>query len=341
MAVTSAFARARVCIAVAFALNGSFALAAGAGTFTLGEPTGVATVPHVPASVPRDYVVTPNGYFHPSCVHRIEAGETLHADGSVVGADGSVRRVASCAYPHYAPNGARLARDEIPSPNAPARAPQLINGWVAYASYVLPRENAAVYISADMSVPDAPTVHSGQVVYFFPGLEDIENVQTIVQPVLGWNAFNDNDWTIASWNCCMDGEVWHSPAVAVDAGTTLEGRVSGSSCTANVCDDWSILTRDPVNDRDTTLDTSGYGQAFDWVFGAVLEAYGISQCGELPVTATEEFSRIAVHALRPPTSGGIAQRQAWDPTIVASSPNCAYSVTPHPAPDSPQITISY
>jgi hypothetical protein len=335
-------------LAIAALLAATFyataAVAAGPKNITLGEPTGVGSLPHAPANVPRDYVVTPNGFFHPSCVQRVDADETLHPNGTVVRGDGSVRRVQPCAYPHYAADGTELARDAVPPlPLAGTRPadPQQINGWVAYASYVVPRANAAVFIAGDMSVPDAPTIHSGQVVYFFQGLEDLENVQTIVQPVLGWNAFNDNRWTIASWNCCLSGETWHSAPVAVDAGVTVEGRVSSSNCTANICEDWAILTRDPVNDHDTTLNTNGYGQAFDWVFGGVLEAYGISQCGELPVSGVEEFTHIMVGALRPTSSGRAGQPLAWDPTIVASAPNCSYVVTPHPQQNSPQITISY
>ena len=37
--------------------------------------------PDRPSEVPEDYVITPFGYFHPSCVFRIEEGETLLADG--------------------------------------------------------------------------------------------------------------------------------------------------------------------------------------------------------------------------------------------------------------------
>ncbi len=334
-------ARATVAVFVA-ALAFCGSAIAGPKNIALGEPTALATMRNAPPDVPRDYVVTPNGFFHPSCVQRIEPDETLRADGVVARADGSVRQVAQCAYPHYAADGARLIGDEVPQPtlHAPANPPD-INGWVAYASYTLPRANASVYIAANMSVPTAPTVHSGQVVYFFPGLEDIEHVQTIVQPVLGWNAFNDNGWTIASWNCCMNGQTWHSPPVAVDSGVTLEGRVSGSNCVGSQCADWTILTRDPVNDHDTTLDTSGYGQVFDWVFGAVLEAYGITQCGELPQSRTEEFSQIVVYALRSSVSTPVAQHLAWDPTILANSPACSYLVTPHPRPDSAQVTIKY
>lgn len=318
-------------------------LAAAARPFVLGEPTAAASLPSMPHGVPGDYVVTPNGFFHPSCVHRIESDETLHADGRVVREDGSERRTTPCAYPHYAADGTRLARDAVPPlPAATAQVPPpVINGWVAYGHYFLPQANAAGYIRADMSVPDPPTVRAGQTDYFFPGLEDAENVVTIVQPVLGWNAFNDNGWTIASWNCCLNGETWNSDPVTVQPGVTLEGTVRGTSCHEAVCDDWTIVTRDVTNDQETTLNTSGYGQVFDWVFGAVLEAYGVTQCGHLPATGTEEFSHIFVRATRPSSNGAGTARQPWQTTVVASTPNCGYAVTPHPNADSPQITIEY
>jgi hypothetical protein len=296
----------------------------------------------MPHGVPSGYVVTPNGFFHPSCVHRIEADETLQAGGRVVRDDGSERRTAPCAYPHYAADGTRLALDAVPPlPAATAGTPPpVINGWVAYGHYFLPPAKAAGYIRANMSVPDPPTVHAGQVDYFFPGLEDAENVITIVQPVLGWNAFNDNGWTIASWNCCQNGETWHSSPVTVQPNVTLEGIVSGTSCHDAICDNWKIVTRDITNDHDTTLNTSGYGQVFDWVFGAVLEVYGVSQCSHLPATGSEEFSGILVRATRPSSSVPAAQ-VPWQTTVVPSTPNCGYAVNPHPNPTSPQITIEY
>jgi hypothetical protein len=326
---------------VAAAMLAQAGLASGAQPFVLGEPTAAASLPSMPHGVPADYVVTPNGFFHPSCVHRIDGDETLQADGRIVRDDGSERRVAACAYPHYAADGTRLARDAVPPlpAAAPRVPPPVINGWVAYGHYFVAPSNAAGFIKADMSVPDPPTVHAGQVDYFFPGLQDAENVITIVQPVLGWNAFNDNGWTIASWNCCLGGETWHSAPVTVEAGVTLEGTVKGSSCHDAVCDDWQIVTRDITNAHETTLNTSGYGQVFDWVFGAVLEVYGVTQCAHLPASGTEEFSRISVRPTRPARSA--PPPPAWEATVVASTPNCGYAVTPHPNPNSPQITIDY
>jgi len=51
--------------------------------------------------------------------------------------------------------------------------------------------------------------------YYFPGLEDIQDTQSILQPVLGWYW---GQWTLASWNCCINGIITNSPAVNVSPG---------------------------------------------------------------------------------------------------------------------------
>lgn len=312
----------------------------------MGEPTGVpANAALTAPGVPHDYVITPNGYFHPACVQRVESDETVTAAGDVQRMDGTVRRVAACAYPHYAADGTRLdpgVAARFPVGGATASNPPVINGWVAAASYLMPSANSAWFIDAHMSVPAAPRVSSGQTVYFFPGLEDYENVTTIVQPVLAWNGFNDNTWTIASWNCCLSGHTWHSPAVAVSPGETLDGSVAGSNCTADgVCAHWAINTHDIATGGDTTLNTDGYGQAFDWVFGAVLEAYGIAQCGNYPVTGGESFSDIVVKYLPQSQIGHASALQAWQPWLLGGDVDCNYSVVAYPASNSPSIVIKY
>ena len=48
-----------------------------------------------PASVPDGYVVTPFGYFHPSCVNQLAKGDVLHSDEkSVEHANGSFDKIA-------------------------------------------------------------------------------------------------------------------------------------------------------------------------------------------------------------------------------------------------------
>src|SRR5208282_2685915 len=82
-----------------------------------------------PAGVPDGYVITPFGYFHPSCVLRLAQGETLLADGRVLQhADGTLENIPACEYPHYAASGAIAAAGA-----AKAESPT-INGWVESSS---------------------------------------------------------------------------------------------------------------------------------------------------------------------------------------------------------------
>ncbi|MBS0432614.1 MAG: hypothetical protein JSS21_09465 [Proteobacteria bacterium] len=306
---------------------------ASARDVTLGQPTALGS--KAPRNVPSDYVVTPNGYFHPSCVGSLAAGESLDAGGNVLQANGQVRKIAPCAYPHYAPNGTRLQGDLLPrvSPLTNGTNPE-IDGWVVAGQYLLPRSTPARFLAANMTVPPGPSTQSGQVLYFFPGLEDYENVVTILQPVLAWNGFNDNNWTIASWNCCKNGRTWHSAPVSVAVGDTIKGTVTGARCSNAVCPLWSIVSSDVTSGNTTKLVTSGYGQVLDWVFGGVLEVYGVSQCSEFPNAANEDFTNISAYGTSKIT-------QPWQQWLITNSPACGYSAAGFPNADSPNVRLTY
>ena len=306
---------------------------ASARDVTLGQPTALSS--KAPRNVPADYVVTPNGYFHPSCVGSLAAGESLDADGNVLAANGQVRKLAPCAYPHFAPNGTRIQGDSLPrvSPFGGSTNAD-IEGWVVTGQYLLPRSTPARFQAAQMTVPPGPQTQSGQVLYFFPGLEDYENVVTILQPVLAWNGFNDNNWTIASWNCCKNGRTWHSAPVSVAVGDTIKGTITGAKCSNAVCPLWSIVSTDVTSGNTTRLITSGYGQVMDWVFGGVLEVYGVSQCSEFPNATTEDFTNISVFGTSKIT-------QPWEQWLIVSSPACGYSAAGFPNADSPNVRLTY
>ncbi len=62
----------------------------------------IAATTNRPASVPSDYVITPFGYFHPSCVREIKEGETVLADGRIRFNDGTEEAAAPfCNFPRY------------------------------------------------------------------------------------------------------------------------------------------------------------------------------------------------------------------------------------------------
>jgi len=59
-----------------------------------------------PAKVPEGYLVTPMGYFHPSCVKQVAKGDVLHPDEKAIyHADGSFDSMQTCAYPHFTAKG--------------------------------------------------------------------------------------------------------------------------------------------------------------------------------------------------------------------------------------------
>jgi hypothetical protein len=260
----------------------------------VGHPALTAASAQRPANVPADYLVTPFGYFHPSCVQEIGPKETLLAHGRILTAAGGSRAGARCLHARYNMRGQAIGphdRQAAALPEA-VSTQDAVNGWVEDTELVT--SSAYGGINASWTVPAAPDSSDGQVVYFFPGLQDHNNVQSILQPVLGWNAFNDNAWTIASWNCCQDGAVNYSTPQTVNSGDQIVGTVQ-NNCAAGTatCASWNINTADVTLNLASALNgTSNYGQTFNWAFGGVLEVYGVNGCQDYPRDGAISFSNI-------------------------------------------------
>jgi hypothetical protein len=286
-------------------------------TLTRQAPAG----PNRPAGVPDGYVITPFGYFHPSCVLRLAEGETLLPDGRVLQhANGILTNIPACKYSHYAASG------EIVAAGAAKVESPTINGWVESASVTTSTSYGEIV--ATWIVPPAPTTTSdGQVVYFFPGMEDSNDVVSIIQPVLGWNMDDTHTpWTIASWNCCPSGITVESSPVTVNPGDAIQGTVR-STCSAGTesCSTWNITTEDVTSGKSTTLsDTPSEGQTFNWAFGGVLEAYDIAACSDYPPNAALTFSNVALYDY----NFDLISNPDWSITYWASgeAPQCGYSV---------------
>jgi hypothetical protein len=141
---------------------------------------------------------------------------------------------------------------------------------------------------AEWTVPPIPTAKDGQTLYYFPGLEDIKDVVTILQPVLGWNHDFAKAWSIASWNCCVSGTTYESTPQHASPGDTILGYIF-DTCKAGTltCGTWDVVTWDLQNGKFTQLiNTSNFKQTFNWAFGGVLEVYNIKQCADYPSNGT-------------------------------------------------------
>ncbi|HEU4727430.1 MAG TPA: hypothetical protein VFT22_06070 [Kofleriaceae bacterium] len=283
---------------------------------------GVYVVMTRPPTVPPYFVATPNGWFDPACVVEVGAHERVLADGSVARMDGSISRPAQpCTSPRYDVQG-RIIPDRSASEAGHDASTPTTNGWVEYLDSTA--LGALSYVHAQWNVPAAPSSNTGQVVYFFPGLENASIGDIILQPVLGWNqAYGPAGWSLASWNCCASGTTWHSSYLAASPGTTVSGDMTGTNCAANgVCTNWTILSTNP-DGSGVSLQTT-VTEAMNWVFGNVLEAYSIDTCSELPASSPVTASAFS---FRTAPNGTAVATPTWDQHTLAQSPSCSYSVS--------------
>jgi hypothetical protein len=239
-----------------------------------------------PPSVPAHFVATPNGWFDPACVIELAADEHEAKDGSIVGADGAVHRAAKhCTSPRYDARGKIVA----PAEKGSASNPVINNTWIErLESSSL---GAMSFVHAQWTVPAAPVHDTGQVLYFFPGLQDLPSTR-ILQPVLGWHQGGGGPgaWTLESWNCCVDGTTTHSGSIPAVAGSTVSGDMQGTNCNTltGVCTNWSIVSRNAAG-ASVTLNTT-VSTAMSWIAGHAFEVYGIDTCDELPPNGSSVIS---------------------------------------------------
>jgi hypothetical protein len=238
--------------------------------------------PKRPAAVPADFVVTPFGYFHPSCVNHLAKGDVLLQDeGAIQRSNGTYENIRECAYPHFEADGTKVVGDVRPTGDGKAEPPYIGHSWIEYAGIHDSANYGQIY--SEWDVPPAPTSKDGQIVYLFNGLEQYSGDVTIIQPVLGWNSDYASAWGIASWNCCKKGTVQEATPAPVKPGDHLEGYVF-NNCSAGTskCSSWTIVIADEENGKSSQLNTSNFGQTFNWAFGGVLEVYYITKCSDYP-----------------------------------------------------------
>ena len=236
-----------------------------------------------PAAVPADFVVTPFGFFHPSCVNHLAKGDVLLQDeGAIQRTNGNHETIQECGYPHFEADGTKVVGDMQTTGDGKTQPPYIGHSWIEYASTHESANYGQIY--AEWDVPPTPASNDGQIVYLFNGLEQHSGDVTIIQPVLGWNADYANSWGIASWNCCKKGTVQESTPAPVNPGDHLEGYVF-NNCTAGTtkCGSWDIVIVDEENGNfSQLLNTSNFSQTFNWAFGGVLEVYYITKCSDYP-----------------------------------------------------------
>jgi hypothetical protein len=242
-----------------------------------------------PTTVPEGFVITPFGYFHPSCVRGVDSGDAVLADGRIQHADGTVDANAPvCNYPHYTASGETIA--------AGLKQPSITHSWIVSAN-AINTTSPFGKLTANWIVPPPPTTDDGQVVYLFPGMEDYALDESIIQPVLGWyKSSTGTNWNIASWNCCPKGTANYSTPLPVNSGDTIHGTIKSNLPAGTSTSTWDITTEDITLGISTMLrNTPSENQLFTWAQGGALEVYGIVQCSDYPPNNSVAFYDLALY----------------------------------------------
>ncbi len=277
-----------------------------------------------PPSVPEDYVLTHNGFMHPSCVISVDSDETVSHDGVIRGPDGRVRDIIlPCVYNRYSLDG-QLVTEQTGS--VAARPHAVYDGWVVF--YVYNGSVAAgATITTDWVVPLAPTNAGTQDVAFFNDIvTESSSTDDILQPVLDWNS---GAWTTESEHCCINNNDVYKSGGQVSVGDTIRGTVEGSNCSSNgACSTWTVITEDVTKGTSATLTVTDAAGVPVSVHPAVLETYDITSCNMLPASGKETFLNNSVT-----NSSGSTQPLAYSLGVITASqmpsgfPSCGYTGT--------------
>jgi hypothetical protein len=274
---------------------------------------------HGPALAPRaDYVRTPVGWYHGSCVHEIPSGASVLPGNVIKRPDGSTYQIPTCQHPPLR----RAARN----PGSP-----LADAAFYYTGQV---ENAVSYFngadryrsdSAAWQVPAAPLGSfprdTFRIYFAYTGLESLRPHDLLPALQFGYNGrFGGPYWTIASW-WVTDTTAYYSTPDSVAAYDSVAGAVTATGCSNGTCA-WKVSTVDRTRSDTTTYSVSSDSDSYGWVYGGAVDADSFTSCSQFPSPGVF-FRQIQLHDTAGSVSGNwntgqlsdapcYFKAQAWD-----------------------------
>lgn len=246
-----------------------------------------------PRDVPGDYVLTPRGYYSPSCVISLGADEAIHGEGTIVRADGTQRTFPPCTQPTYTASGQILhpgdssrsgTNQTIDSVSTPEVVTDISGNGNFLTQYAGDLRVGRLTVS--FTIPKNPPWWT--TVFYWPSF----NGGTL-QPVIGWE---NGKWSLRSWYCCTSGHYVNSNWVAAHTGDRGVAEMY-STCAPGVspCNRWVIKTSNLTTGESSTLIwpysfwVGGGSVAAIWV-----EAYG-RDCNIYPADGSWIFHDVAIY----------------------------------------------
>jgi hypothetical protein len=312
--------------------------------------------------LPPNYVLTPAGGYHRSCVHEIAAGAVVDERGFVRSPEGTISQLAPCNYPVIGVPRFMRSTGAVnpPSPDTG----HLAFAWSNTSVDSVGDSTAIAGMNAAVIVPHPPMDTSGyndgtRTYYIYPGMEP-GNATHVVQTVVQYGnngAFGGTFWTMAGWSCPASGSCMHSTPVTIFDGEAISLNITGVSTVAGGCTFsgktcWNTTMTSVGRGVQTTgsfADTLVYRQ----MYGGVMEISGaaVTTCNQFPkrpgAVADILFSGIQFALFPSPTSAYVPvptpfpsynTNPSWDLAHPGSpSPSCSISVRTSAAGDSVMI----
>jgi hypothetical protein len=253
-----------------------------------------------PATVPSDFVLTPSGWFHPSCVVPILEDEVYNLMSGEASRSGGTTRIAPpCGHLPYDAQGTTYSPTARSTQKSPP--PSIAHDYLADVHNGVSVSPVSI-ITATWTVPPAPP-SDGATLYYFPAVRNWSPNGLIIQPVLEYNGASDNTpgWAIESWDCCdAQGNILKSASVVpVSPGEVINGAAVGSSCnaTTGVCSTWTVqtgtLTRNLWSIGVVTNNPDAFGTGPNEVLAGAFEVWGVDTCSQLAYPRVH-FSDVSV-----------------------------------------------
>jgi hypothetical protein len=295
-----------------------------------------------------DWLLTPIGLAHPSCIHRVKNGAEVRRTQTSVGnlqvlnEDGSFRNIPRCRYPVIFPTKqTKIHFFTYCQKNGTNTGASFAPGWQVWTTYQSSTTQGFTAFLGYFTIPNAPASSWGdQTLFMFTGLQNENWVPgpnappapqdfEIIQPVLQWGGSaggGGNYWTLASWYVTVYDGFLISDLISVNAGDVIFGNM-----TLVGADDWFISGVTQQSKQTTSLKAKKSNLKVNpWAY-CTLEVYGANgDCDEYP-SNNQVYTKLQLW------DAGKAVTPKWQ-INVTPSPICGEHVTV----ESPsQVTIHF
>jgi len=238
-------------------------------------------------SLGANAVPTPFGDRLPQCVVEVPDGAVIFSiDNATLGLNhASGRNEVISVPPECQEESASLQSKRSKAHGSVGSA---VGRWLDNQGYT---HNAGFgKFTGSYNVPQDPPQPSGQILYYFIGLENLGGggPVNILQPVLEWGG--GDEWSLASWACCPSGMTPHSRTISgIKSSTIVDGTIERLDSQT-----WQIVSafKDSTGQTKNTTLTANLPYRYTWA-DVTLEVYSTSSCQQYsPEKVT--FSHLAL-----------------------------------------------